>query len=114
MERDQLEKLTRDYQALQEQLQNLAMQREQFKEQKTEISQALVEAEKAKGKIFLAVGGILVSVDKDTAIKNLKEKQDSNVMRLGIVERQFEDASKREQSLRDELTKALKDIKQQD
>jgi len=34
MEKEQLEKITREYQMLQEQLQSLAMQKEQFKEQK--------------------------------------------------------------------------------
>ncbi|MDE1870652.1 MAG: prefoldin subunit [Candidatus Micrarchaeota archaeon] len=114
MERDQLEKLTRDYQQLQEQLQALAMQKEQFKGQKEELKQAVEEAEKAKGKIFLAIGGIMVDVDKDTAIKSLKEKQDSNAMRLTIVEKQFDEASKKEQSLRSDITTALKDFKQQD
>ncbi len=99
---------------LQEQLQGLAMQKEQFREQKEELRQALEEAEKAKGKIFLAIGGIMVDVDKDTAVKNLKEKQDSNSMRLTIVEKQFDDISKKEQSLRAEITTALKDLKQQD
>jgi prefoldin beta subunit len=114
MEREQLEKLTREYQSLQEQLQSLAMQREQFREQKDEIKNALEEAEKSKGRIFLAIGGIMVDVDKETAIKDLKERQDSNVMRLSIVERQFEDASKKEQAIRNEITAALKDLKQQD
>lgn len=114
MEKDQLEKLTRDYQQLQEQLQGLAMQKEQFKAQKEELKLAAEEAEKAKGKIFLAIGGIMVDVDKETAIKNLKEKQDSNVMRITIVEKQFDEASRKEQSLRTEITTALKELKQQD
>lgn len=107
-----MEKLTREYQMLQEQLQSLAVQREQFKEQKTELKDALGEAEKATGKIYLAIGGIMVDVSKETAIKDLKEKEESNAMRLNIVEKQFEDASKKEQSLRTEITTALKDMKQ--
>jgi prefoldin beta subunit len=112
MERNELEKKTRDYQVLQEQLQALAMQREQFKEQKDEFAQALAETEKAKGKVFLAIGGVMVDVDKDTAVKSLKEKQESNTMRLSIVEKQIDDFSKKEQALRTEITAALKDIKQ--
>lgn len=112
MEREELEKKTRDYQVLQEQLQALAMQKEQFREQKEEFTQALTETEKAKGKIFLAIGGVMVDVDKDTAVKSLKEKQESSTMRLSIVEKQFEDFSKKEQALRTEITAALKDMKQ--
>ncbi len=112
MERDQIEKLTREYQMLQEQLQSLAMQKEQFRAQKEELKMALEETEKSKGKIFLAMGGIMVEVDKETAAKGLKERQDSTSMRLTIVEKQFDDASKKEKSLREEITSALKEIKQ--
>lgn len=114
MERDQFEKLTREYQSLQEQLQSAAMQKEQFREQKEETKQALEEVEKAKGKIFLAIGGVLVDVDKETASKSLKEKQESASMRLTIVEKQFNELTKKEQSLRAEITEALKSMKQQD
>jgi prefoldin beta subunit len=111
MERNELEKMTRDYQMLQEQIQTLAMQKEQFKEQKEELKLALEETEKAKGRIFLAVGGIMVDVTKETATANLKEKQESATMRLTIVEKQFDEASKKEQALRTEITSALKDMK---
>jgi chaperonin cofactor prefoldin len=67
---------------------------------------------KATGKIYLAIGGIMVDVSKETAVKDLKEKEESNAMRLSIVEKQFEDASKKEQTLRTEITAALKDMKQ--
>ena len=113
MEKEQLEKITRDYQMLQEQLQSLGMQREQLKEQKDEFKEALEEVEKAKGKIYLAIGGIMVDVDRDTATKNVKEKQESAIMRLSIVERQFDDLSKKEQGLRSEITAALKGMKEQ-
>ncbi len=112
MEREQLEKLTREYQMLQEQLQGLTLQKEQFREQKEELALALAEVEKSKGKIFLAIGGIMVDVNKETATKSLKERQDSNAMRLTIVEKQFDDVSKKEQGLRSQITEALKDMKQ--
>jgi chaperonin cofactor prefoldin len=88
------------------------MQKEQFKEQKAEFAEALEEIEKAKGRIYLAVGGIMVDVDKATATKSVKEKQDSAQMRLGITEKQFDELSKKEQSLRVEITAALKELKE--
>ena len=107
-----MEKLTREYQVLQEQLQGLGIQREQFREQKEELKMALEEVEKSKGRVFLAVGGIMVDVDKETATKSLKERQESNTMRMTIIEKQFEDASKKEQALRSQITEALKGMKQ--
>jgi prefoldin beta subunit len=112
MERDQLEKISREYQMMQEQLQSIAMQREQFKAQKEELKEALAEVEKAKGKIYLTVGGVMVEVDKETATKSIKEKQESNTMRVTILDKQFDDLSKKEQSLRAEITAALKEMKQ--
>ena len=109
-----MEKLTKEYQTLEEQLQALAMQREQFRELKEETKNALEEVEKAKGKVFLAVGGIMVDVEKEIASNNLKERQESATMRLGIIERQLEEAKKKEQALREQITNALKDLKQQD
>ena len=45
---------------------------------------------------MLAVGGIMVDVDKETATKSLKDRQESNAMRLTIVEKQFDEMSKKE------------------
>jgi prefoldin beta subunit len=108
MDRQELEKLTRDYQTVQEQMQALAVQREQFAAQKEENKEALAEVEKAAGKIYVAIGGAIVESTKEDALKRLKEKQDSVEMRLSITSKQYEEASKKEKSLREEITKALK------
>ena len=113
MDRDQIEKLTKEYQMLQDQLQSAAMQKEQFTEMKEEFKEAMAEIEKAAGKIYLSVGGVIIEVPKDRAVKDMKDKQESADMRLGIVSKQYEDLSKREQSLRADITTALKDLKQQ-
>ncbi len=113
MDRDQIEKLTKEYQTLQDQLQSVAMQKEQFTEMKEEFKEAMSELEKATGKIYLSVGGVIVEVAKEKAVKDIKEKQDSTEMRLGIVAKQYEDLSKREQSLRASINTALKDFKGQ-
>ncbi len=106
-----MEKLTRDYQMIQEQLQGLAMQKEQFNMQKIEQKEALSEIEKATGKIFIALGGVLVETSKEEAIAKLKERQESTDMRLSIIGRQHEEAVKKEKSMRDEITKALQGSK---
>ena len=113
MDRDQIEKLTKEYQMLQEQLQSVAMQKEQFTEMKEEFKEAMAEVEKATGKVYLSVGGVIVEVPKEKAVKDIKEKQESTEMRLGIVSKKYEDFSKREQSLRTNITNALKDFKEQ-
>jgi prefoldin beta subunit len=111
MERQELEKLTRDYQLIQEQLQALSMQKEQFSMQKEEHKEALMELEKSSGKIYLTIGGAIVETPKSDALTKIKEKQESIEMRLTIVNKQYEDFSKKEKALREEITTALKSEK---
>ena len=112
MDQDQIEKLTKDYQIIQDQLQSVAIQKEQFTAMKEEFKEAMAEVEKAAGKIYSSVGGILVEVQKDQAVKDIKEKQESTEMRLSIVTKQYDDLMKKEQSFRAEITDALKGLKQ--
>lgn len=111
MERSQLEKLSRDYQVLQEQLQSVALQKEQFTAQREEFKEAAAEIEKSTGKVYLSIGGALVESQKEQALKGLKEKQESAEMRLTIVNKQYDELSKREQSMRSEINNALKELK---
>ena len=60
MDRDQIEKLTKDYQTLQDQLQSVAMQKEQFTEMKEEFKEAMAEVEKATGKMYYKAEDIKV------------------------------------------------------
>lgn len=113
MERQELEKLTRDYQMIQEQLQNLAMQKEQFTIQKEEHKVALVELEKASGKVYLSVGGVIIETPKAEAVSKVKERQESIEMRLTIINKQYDEFAKREKSMREDITNALKNEKAQ-
>lgn len=108
MDRDELEKLNRDYQQLREQLQSLAMQKEQFTFQKQEQKEALEEIEKSSGKVFINVGGAIIETSKSDALAKLKERQETVDMRLTIVNKQYDDFSKKEKAMRDQITNALK------
>ena len=108
MPKEQIEKLTSDYQALQEQLQALALQKAQFMEQKEELSMALEEINKAKGKVYSAIGGVMVETTREEAVKNVKERQDSAEMRLSIVNKQYDEAVKKEKALREQIEGMLK------
>lgn len=109
MDRQELEKLTRTYQVTQEQLQALAMQKEQFTAQREEQKAALAELAKSKGKVYRSVGGVIIETTKEDAERDLKEKQESVEMRLSLVQKQHDEISKKEKSLREEITAALKE-----
>jgi prefoldin beta subunit len=111
MTKEQLEKLTVEYQALQEQLQGLSIQKAQFGEQNEEFKEALAEIEKATGKIFSTIGGVMIETSKEDAIKSVKEKKDSVELRLSIINKQYDEASKKEKSLRETIEEMLKQEK---
>ena len=111
MEREQIEKLSREYSILQEQIQSLAMQREQFIERKEEYKEAFKEIESSTEKVYLAIGGAIVEVKKDYALKNIKEKEEVSDMRISIVKKQYDDLVKKEQTLRSEINAAIKELK---
>lgn len=108
MGKEQLEKLTADYQALQEQLQSLALQKAQFTEQKEEFKDAIEELGKAKGKVYSTIGSVMIETTKEEAAKSVKERQDSAEMRLSIISKQYDDAVKKEKALRDEIEEIIK------
>lgn len=112
MTKEQLDKLTAEYQALQEQIQSLSVQKAQFGGQKEELKEAASELEKAKGRIYSSIGGVIIEATKDDAQKSIKEKQESIEMRLNIINRQYDEAIKREKSLRSEIENMLKGEKQ--
>jgi prefoldin beta subunit len=108
MTKEQLEKFTSEYQALQDQLQGLSIQKAQFSEQNEEFKEALAEIEKATGKIYSTIGGVMIETSKEEAIKSVNEKKDSIELRLSIINKQYDEASKKEKSLRSEIEAMLK------
>jgi prefoldin beta subunit len=104
MEREELEKMTKEYQTVQAQLQSIAMQRVQFKQQIEEYKEAAKYLETAKGKVYTEIGGLIVEATKEEASKSLSDRMESAEMRLSIVERQYNELSKKEETLRTQLT----------
>ncbi len=103
MDKEQLEKLTGEYQELQMQLQSLALQRMQFTEQKEEYTQAQKYLESAAGRVYIEIGGLIVETTKEEAVKELKERLESAEMRLGIIGKQYDEAAKKEKTMRSAL-----------
>ncbi len=108
MAKDDVEKLTADYQALQEQLQSLALQKAQFAEQREELKGAMEELDKAKGKVYSTIGGVMIETAKEEAVKSVKERQESNEMRLSIVTKQYDEAVRKEKALREQIEGMIK------
>ena len=111
MDREHIEKMSREYSAIQEQLQGLAIQKEQFTERREEYKEAAKEIEGASGKIYFAVGGAIVEVEKPYALNSIKEKEEVAGMRMDIIKKQHDELSKKEQGLRAEINSAIKEFR---
>jgi prefoldin beta subunit len=108
MEKNELEEKTIEYQKINEQLQSLAAQKDRLTMQKTEHKNAEVEITKAKGKVFSAVGSVIVEVTKEDAETSVKERAEMIELRLTVVNRQIHEFSEKEKKMRSELEGMLK------
>lgn len=79
----------------------------QFTQQSEEYTDAEKALQASAGKVYMELGGVIVETTKDEALKSLKEKMESMQLHLSITNKQYEEANKKEQSLRATLTKEM-------
>ena len=99
------------YQQIQQQLQMIMAQRNQYSLQLEEVERALEELGKATPEtpIFRKVGSLLIRVEKqDDLKKELDEMKDTLGIKVKSMERQENQLKERFTSLRTELQTALK------
>ena len=99
------------YQQLQQQLQMIMAQRNQYSLQLEEVERALEELGKAKPEtpVFRNVGSLLIKVEKQEDLKKeLEEMKDTLGIKVKSMERQENQLKERFNSLRTELQAALK------
>ena len=105
---NELEKLLKDYQILQEQLRSIAMQLEQFQAQKIESERAKEELEKSTGKVYLSVGGVIVETTKENALSDIYDRYALVETRLTAYNKQYTDLRSKEKALNEKITKIYK------
>lgn len=103
-EPEDVNRLLREYQMLQEQLRAFALQTEQLQVQKSELITAREEVSGAKGRVYITVGGVIVETDKPTALKNIEERSETLEVRLQSATKQYNELKNKEKQLRDQLT----------
>lgn len=103
-----MEKLARDYQMLQEQLRIVSMQLEQLKAQKLDLERAKDEIDKAIGKVYISVGGVIVETTKDKAQADIKDKQELGDTRIQSLTKQQSELRTREKDIGDKLAQLYK------
>ncbi|MEM0201032.1 MAG: prefoldin subunit [Candidatus Micrarchaeaceae archaeon] len=105
---EEIEKLLKDYQLLQEQMRSIAMQIEQMQTQKIELERAKEEIEKSSGKIFLTIGNVIVESSKDKAKTDVIDKQSMVEIRLQSMNKQYTEMKNKDKQLNEKLTQIYK------
>ncbi len=93
-------------QMIQQSMQNLSMQRQQFQIQETEIESALAELDKTDSS-YKIIGNIMVKTDKGALKNDLKEKHEMLKIRISSLEKQEEKLRANAESLQQEVLKEI-------
>lgn len=100
----ELEKLLKDYQILQEQLRTVALQLEQLQTQKIDIERANDELEKATGKVYITVGSVIVETSKEKALDDLKDRNALSETRIQSINKQYTELKNKEKQMNEKIT----------
>ncbi len=94
-------------QLIEQNLQNFAMQRQQFQGSLIEIESALTELKSTK-KAFKIIGNIMVASEKDDITKDLSHKKEVLEIRIKNIEKQESQLKEKAKKLQEEVMKTLK------
>lgn len=104
----ELEKLLKDYQILQEQLRAVALQLEQLQGQKIDMQRAKEELEKATGKVYITVGGVIVETNREKALVDIADRSSLTEARIESINKQYTELRNREKQLNGRITSIYK------
>jgi prefoldin beta subunit len=96
------------YQTLQNQLQMMTMQKQQFMLANTDLENAKKELEAQKGgKVYRMVGPLLIETNKDDGLKYVTDEHDSADAKIKVLEKQEKKIVEKLNDMRTELQSAF-------
>ena len=104
------EKKLAQLQMLEQSMQNLLMQKQQFQMQQVEIESALKELENVN-EAYKIVGNIMVSAEKEDLLKDLQSKKEMIELRIKSVEKQETQMKEKASTMQSEVMEKLKEKK---
>ncbi len=100
---NEIEKLLKEYQLLQEQLRGAAMQLEQLQGQNIDMQRAKEEIEKSTGKVYLSIGGIMVETSKEKAVSDISDRSSLTSARIQGANKQYTELKNKEKQLSEKI-----------
>ncbi len=96
-----------EMQMLEQNLQNILLQKQAFQMELSETEAALEEITKSGDKVFKVIGQLMIEAKKDNMLKELEEKKKIVEVRLRAIEKQEGVFSEKIEGLREEFMKSM-------
>lgn len=106
-EKNQNQKI-QEMQFLEQNLQNLMMQKQAFQMELSETTAALKEVNNSKDEVFKIIGQLMVQTDKKKMVDELESKKKILDLRIKSIEKQENSLTKQADELREEVMKGMK------
>src|SRR3989344_6027081 len=107
-EKGETEQKIAQLQLLEQNLQNLLMQRQQFQAQLIEVESALSELKETK-EAYKIIGNIMVASDKESLRKELDKKKEILSIRISTLEKQENQFKEKATKMRGEVLEKIKE-----
>lgn len=101
------EQKVQQLQLMEQNLQGIMSQRQQFQGQLLEVENALSEIVSSKGNVYKLVGNIMVMSEKDKLSKDLESKKEILNVRLKSLKKQEDGIKEKAENLQAEVMKEL-------
>ena len=97
-----------ELQLIEQNLQNLILQKQAFQLELNETQTALKELQNSKEEVFKIIGNLMIKTEKSKLKEELQNKQKILDLRLKNLEKQEKALTERAEKLRQELSNSLK------
>lgn len=101
------QKKIQEFQILDQNLQNISMQKKTFEMERNETNSALDEIKSSGEDVFKIIGQLFIKTEKEKISKELEEKKKLIELRIKSLERQEKDLIEKIESIREEVVKLV-------
>lgn len=102
------DKKIQEMQFLEQNLQNILLQKQAFQMELSETNSALKEIEKAGDEVFKIIGQLMIKTDKSKTKAELENKKKVFDLRVKAIEKQEFSLTEQSEKLRKEIIKSVK------
>jgi len=103
------QKKIQELQILEQNLQNLMIQKQAFQLELNETVNSLEEVNKTEDEVYKVLGSVMLKVNKEEILKELGEKKKILELRVNTIEKQEKLLESNARALQEEAKKALND-----